>query len=283
MNRRRVDVLIPTFERPAALAVTLAGLAAQTHRELSVVVSDQSETGPVSDAGEVRAVMRVLSASGREVRFHRHLPRRGLAEQRAFLLSQAAARWVLFLDDDVLLEPDLVERMLRAIREEDCGFVGSAVHGLSHAHDVRPHQQAIELWDGPVRPERVTPGSRQWARHHLHSAANLWHVQQRLGVSAATQRKYKVAWVGACVLYDREKLLDCGGFEFWRDLPDAHCGEDVLAQLRVMERYGGCGLIPSGAYHLELPTTVTDRRVNAPEHFAPAGRPIAVRLASVTP
>jgi hypothetical protein len=27
-----------------------------------------------------------------------------------------------------------------------------------------------------------------------------------------------------------------------------------------MERYGGAGLLPSRAYHLELPTTVTDRR-----------------------
>jgi hypothetical protein len=31
-----------------------------------------------------------------------------------------------------------------------------------------------------------------------------------------------------------------------------------------MARHGGCGLIPSGAYHQELPTTVRDRRVDAP-------------------
>jgi hypothetical protein len=46
----------------------------------------------------------------------------------------------------------------------------------------------------------------------------------------------------------------------------------------VMQRFGGCGIIPSGAYHLELPTTVRVRDVNAPfvmwscadvEHRAP--------------
>jgi hypothetical protein len=31
-----------------------------------------------------------------------------------------------------------------------------------------------------------------------------------------------------------------------------------------MARDGGCGLIPSGVYHQELPTTVTDRRADAP-------------------
>lgn len=36
-----------------------------------------------------------------------------------------------------------------------------------------------------------------------------------------------------------------------------------MAQWQVMERYGGAGILPSGAVHLESPTTVTDRRVEA--------------------
>jgi hypothetical protein len=30
-----------------------------------------------------------------------------------------------------------------------------------------------------------------------------------------------------------------------------------------MEKFGGAGILPSGAVHLESPTTVTDRRVEA--------------------
>jgi hypothetical protein len=37
----------------------------------------------------------------------------------------------------------------------------------------------------------------------------------------------------------------------------------VAAQLAVMRRYGGAGVLPSGAYHLEAPTTVTEREVEA--------------------
>jgi len=65
-------------------------------------------------------------------------------------------------------------------------------------------------------------------------------------------------------MYDTDKLRDCGGFNFWRELPTEHCGEDVLAQLRVMARYGGCGLIPTRVYHQELPTTVPNREIDAP-------------------
>ena len=95
--------------------------------------------------------------------------------------------------------------------------------------------------------------------------ANLFHVEQKYHVSPAEPRPYKVAWVGGCVMYDTEKLRDVGGFNFWKELPENHCDEDVLAQLRLMKKYGGCGIMPSGVYHQELETTVTDRTVNAPE------------------
>jgi glycosyltransferase involved in cell wall biosynthesis len=261
-----IDILIPTYCRPAALAVTLTSLCAQTYRDFRVIISDQSNEERKSlGAKEVQAVLRLLQSHGHIVETHRHLPRRGIGEQRQFLLDQAVASYVLCLDDDVILEPWLIGNLLKAIEEENCGFVGSAFIGLSFSEDVRPHQQQIEFWQDRVQPEKVQPGTPAWERYQLHNAANLYHVQKQLGLTPETARKYRVAWVAGCVLYNTEKLRSVGGFEFWRELPVNHCGEDVLAQLRVMAKYGGCGLIPSGAYHQELPTTITDRSANAPQ------------------
>ncbi|MGF1538801.1 MAG: glycosyltransferase family 2 protein [Elainellaceae cyanobacterium] len=83
-----IDILIPTYNRATALAVTLAGLCAQTVTDFNVVISDQSDHA-VASTGEVQAVCRVLRAKGHGVTIHRHLPRRGIAEQRQFLLNQA--------------------------------------------------------------------------------------------------------------------------------------------------------------------------------------------------
>jgi GT2 family glycosyltransferase len=260
-----VDVLIPTYNRPAALAVTLTSVMAQSHRALNVVVSDQSDDDRTRADGTVQAVMRVLRARGIPVQFHRHLPRRGLAEQRNYLLEQARAPYVLFLDDDLVLEPDVVERMVRVIRERRAGLVGAGAIGLSHAADVRPHEQRLECWDGPVHPETIAPGTPEWERYRLHNAANLYHAAQELGATHAAPVVYKLAWSGGCALYDREVLLDVGGYAFWRALPTDHAGEDVLAQLRVIARAGGCGVLPSGVYHQELPTTVPVRTVDAPQ------------------
>lgn len=260
-----LDILIPTYSRPAALAVTLTSLCAQTFHDFRVIISDQTEDSDPLKTGEVQAAFRVLEVHGQHVETYKHLPRRGMAEQRQFLLEQATAPYVLYLDDDLILEPWLIDCLLRVMHQEKCGFVGSAVIGLSFREDIRPHQQRVEFWDGPVKPERIRSQTPEWERYQLHNAANLYHVQQQLQITPDQPRTYRVAWVGGCILYDREKLLSVGGFNFWRDLPPNHCGEDVLTQLRVMATYGGCGMMPSGAYHQELPTTIHDRTMDAPQ------------------
>ncbi|WP_239700804.1 glycosyltransferase family A protein [Massilia sp. 9096] len=281
-----IDVLVPTCNRPAALAVTLAMLGAQSWPALRIVIADQSDGADARACAEVQAVLRYLRATGRRVETHRRPVLRGMAEQRAFLLAQAGARYCLFVDDDVLLEPDLMARLHAVIRSEGCGFVGSALHGLSYLGERRPLQETIEFWEGPVMPEAVHPGTSAWTRHHLHSAANLFHVQSNLCGTGADgrpdkqeTRRYKVAWVGGCVMFDRAMLHAAGGFDFWPALPSQHCGEDVLAQQRVMARFGGCAILPSGAYHMELPTTVTARAIDAP-YVLPLGSQAEAQPAS---
>ncbi|MDO3698007.1 glycosyltransferase [Curtobacterium sp. MCSS17_005] len=261
-----VDVLIPTVGRPAELATTLAGLAAQTDVDLRVVLSDQSADGDAASAPAVAAMLRVLEAQGRPVTLLTHPERRGLAEHRQFLLDHAEAAAVLFLDDDVWLEPGSIARMLDALRTLGCGFVGSAVQGLSYLQDRRPHETSVfERWDGPVVPEVVRRGTPGFDRWSLHNAANPTHVAADLDLRPGEWVPYRVAWIGACALYDRRALEEVGGFRFWDTLPPEHAGEDVVAQWRVMERFGGAGIMPSGAVHLEAPTTVVDRRVDAPD------------------
>ena len=260
-----VDVLVPTADRPAELTATLAGLAAQDDPPFAVRVSDQSLHTPAAEVPAVAAMIRVLEAQGRPVVMERHLPRRGVAEQRDFLLGRATAAAVLFLDDDVWLEPGALARLHDALTTLGCGFVGMAVQGLSYLGDARPEEQtAFEPWGDGVQPEIVRPATAAFERWRLHNAANLVHLAGRVTIPADPGWiAYKVAWIGGCVLFDRRCLVEAGGFSFWESLPAEHAGEDVLAQWRVMERHGGAGILPSGAVHLEAPTTLPHREVQA--------------------
>lgn len=263
-----VDVLIPTYGRKTGLAMVLTSLLGQTFTDFDVVVSDQTdEAESYLGSIEIQTVVQALRYHGHQVHLHRHLPRRGLAEQRQFLLEQSSAPYVHFLDDDVVVEPNVMERLLSVIRSDQCGFAGSPAAGLWFLEDERPHQQGIEIWEGPVHPEGITPDTIPEYRHGVNVAANALHVERRLAPAGQTIR-YKVAWIGgANVLYDREKLLDVGGFGFWDRLPEEHAGEDAVVQFLLIHAYGGCGVLPTGTYHLCLDTTVPNRETNAAELF----------------
>lgn len=263
-----VDVLVPTRDRPAALAATLACLLGQTHRPLRVVVADQGDTDCLESA-EVRAVVRTLRVRGVPVEVFRNLPRRGLAHQRQVLLDRANAPYALFLDDDILVEPDLVARLVAMLAAQGCGFVGcypNAPSGVTSTEpiDQLPKDVVFQPWAGQVHPEAVLPDSRAWQRYRLHFAAHLHRLCERLGINKQNPMLYRIAWIGGCFLVDVGKLHVVGGFDFWTDLPAEHSGEDVVAQLRLMARFGGAGLAPSGAWHQEVPTTRSGSEPDAP-------------------
>lgn len=262
-----IDVLIPTCNRKTGLAIVLTSLLGQTMQDFSVTISDQSDDEAVLASIEIETLVQALRWHGHTVTLHHHLPRRGMAEQRNFLLEQSHAPYVQYFDDDVILDPPVMQRMLAVLQREGCGFVGCAATGLGYLNDVRPHQQKIELWQGPVQPEPFTPATIPWDRHKINNAANPLHLEQYL-VQNDKPVRYKVAWVGgANILYDRAKLLSVGGFSWWQRLPREHAGEEVVVQFLLIAKYGGCGLLPSGTYHLGLPTNVPDRQHNATELF----------------
>lgn len=263
--KKKINVLIPTYNRQEALAVTLTSLCFQTEKDFDIIISDQSEKNVIISDQSIQTAITLLETRGHSVQVYRNLPPRGIAQQRQFLLEHSTADIYLYLDDDLILEPFVISNMKKTLEKEGCGFVGAAVIGLSYEKEIRAHQQNIEFWEDPVHPECVGPDTPEWERYVLHNAANIYHIEKKYGISPDQPRAYKIAWVGGCVMYDAEKLREVGGFSFWKELPEKHCGEDVLAQLRVMKKYGGCGIIPSGVYHQELETTISDRKINAPE------------------
>jgi GT2 family glycosyltransferase len=94
-----VGVVVTHYEQPAQLARTLAGLAAQTHRPVDVVVADDGSAQPPAVPAGVRLVRQ---------------EDRGFRAAAARNLGAAAVGGdvLVFLDADTTPEPDLLARLV---------------------------------------------------------------------------------------------------------------------------------------------------------------------------
>src|SRR5689334_18365182 len=99
-----ISVLIPTYKRLKALAVTLTGLYYQTERSFDIVISDQSPEPEIEKDQSVQTIIRMLEIKGNKVTVLRNLPSRGMAQQRQFLSDNCGSKYSLFLDDDLILD-----------------------------------------------------------------------------------------------------------------------------------------------------------------------------------
>jgi GT2 family glycosyltransferase len=107
---RSVSAIIPTIGRAESLTLLLNSLAAQTLCPDEVIVAD------ASDQEDVAAVVRSSdwSSRGLSVRHLRIRPPNAVRQRRA-AIKESWGGVLLLLDDDVVLEPDCLEKMIDAL------------------------------------------------------------------------------------------------------------------------------------------------------------------------
>lgn len=102
-----ICVAIPTYNREKELVDTIHDVLGQTHKNLELVVVDQTKSHAEETQTELKKV-----ADPRFRYFKAGPP--SLPAARNFALRVSKAPIVLFLDDDVKLKPDMVARHLAA-------------------------------------------------------------------------------------------------------------------------------------------------------------------------
>lgn len=97
----RVSVIVPCFDaRPGHLAEALASVRAQTHPDLEIIVVDDGSTDPAT-----RRALDQAEADGARVLRQQN---QGLPAARNSGIALASGEYLLPLDADDLIEPDLI-------------------------------------------------------------------------------------------------------------------------------------------------------------------------------
>jgi glucosyl-dolichyl phosphate glucuronosyltransferase len=112
-NVPKISVIIATKNRTDDLRCTLEGLIVQTRRPDEIIVVDQSSI-PSFDPASVPITVTYIYAP--------HIS--GAAVARNVAMDRAAGDIWLFLDDDVILEPEYVEEIMLAYSPEVAGVSG---------------------------------------------------------------------------------------------------------------------------------------------------------------
>jgi glycosyltransferase involved in cell wall biosynthesis len=191
-----ISVITPTFNRRASLARLLDGLARQTFpadRFEVVVVDDGSTDGTVEELRERVTAFRLCVAEQ---------PHRGPAAARNLGVESARGELLLFLDDDVLPEPDLLEQ---------------------HASMHQAGQRTVVI--GPMLPPVSwrRPAWVRWEEEKL----NRQYQAMLEGKYACTARQF---YTGNASLA-RILFVDSGGFD-----PRFTRAEDVELGYRLRDR-----------------------------------------------
>ncbi len=146
-----VSVIIPTKNRPDDLELTLRSLVTQTVAAEELIIVDQSEDGE----SKGRAYRTLMNGSAR-IRLH-YIHDTGItggAAARNHAMAVASSDIWLFLDDDVILEPNFVEELIAAYRTNPKAI------GVSGIVTNYPHPALeFQLWSslfvrGPFHDDR---------------------------------------------------------------------------------------------------------------------------------
>lgn len=115
MNRRLCDVVVATKDRPTRLRRALDGLVDQTQREFGVIVVDDGSEAPI------RGIVEGDEYAALDCEVLRLPSSRGPAAARNAGVERSNARFVVFLDDDVVPDRRLVEVHLDAVQRTEGG------------------------------------------------------------------------------------------------------------------------------------------------------------------
>jgi glycosyltransferase involved in cell wall biosynthesis len=273
-----LSVVIPTKDHQTDLRRLLQSLAAQTVHPAEVIVVD----GGVSPVDGIAAEPWPF-----HVRYE-HISPPGLARQQNAGVRRVdqASSLVAFIDDDIVLEGDAVERMLAFWRDAP-PMQGAAAFNLANNTDLpryvwlkslfgmdaaargtllpSGYQTKIGAVEDTTEVEWLYGGATVWRREVLHKLqfdewfAGPGHLYELDFCFRATLQQYRLAVVADA------RVREIPGSRSWSDMPLGRW--QVLNRIRFVRKYRGqrglsvsrCWLALIGQFAVNVARSIIDR------------------------
>lgn len=135
--RPTVTVEVSTLNRYfTTLPITLSSIAMQTWKPDKLVIYDDGEQNELRDIEPYTSLFHLFNDLGIPFETFK-TPRLGLAANHQHVLENAQTDFVLRVDDDHLLEPRVIEDLMRFMTEDEkVGAVAPLIHTPGHVQDL---------------------------------------------------------------------------------------------------------------------------------------------------
>ncbi|MBV9157582.1 MAG: glycosyltransferase family 2 protein [Acidobacteriaceae bacterium] len=184
-----VSAIIPTWNRADLLTSILTNLSAQTRRPDQVIVVDNGSTDETQlVAREFRADISVFPEN------------RGFATAVNEGIQRSNGDWLLILNNDVVLEPEWLERLLASAEQERASF---AVGKLLRPHDRR-------LIDGSW--DLVSRAAYAWRCGYGRPDGAVWSTKRKISFAPMTAALFKRG------VFDQIGLLETRFESYYEDV-----------------------------------------------------------------
>jgi glycosyltransferase involved in cell wall biosynthesis len=188
---KTICFIVPTKDRPGDLRRMLASLAAESHLPDRIIVVDSS-AAPVD---------RIVDGfRGRlSIDYLHHQPPSASGQRNAGIAAAPDDIDLIgFLDDDAILEPDALERMLAFWEKAPADLGGAACNMVNHPARAFSRLKrwkivrALGVYDD--EPGRVTPSG--------------WHT-----TTGCVSKDTYVDWISSCAVFWRSEILKTSRFD----------------------------------------------------------------------
>ena len=144
-----VTVIVPVHNGGSDLSRCVDAIRSATGDSAElIVVDDASSDGAVERAGDSRPWIRAIRTGEKPV---------GPGVARNLAAASARGTWLVFVDADVLVHPDAIERLLEPLRKADPGASIAATIG---SYDDRPEAPGVAATYANLRHHQVHQHAR---------------------------------------------------------------------------------------------------------------------------
>ena len=213
MENHQLSIIICTYNRSRLLKKCLDSLLPQLTEELEIVIIDNNSPD------DTALVVREYIKKHKNIRYVCE-PEIGLSHARNRGIKEAKADWILYIDDDAIAFPDLIERALYLIERADFDCVGGMYYGYFEGE----------------KPKWIP---KDFGTKYLFSAS-------------LCECPFNVPH-GGIVIYRKSILYTCGGFNttIGMSANKISYGEEIYLQKRIEDLHGKIGFDPKlKVYHL---------------------------------